>query len=87
MRGIDENGNEFFAYYESSVCHICKHYISDITCKAYPDEIPEEIYCNDSPRKYCSKKNDFAFEIVDELKEMYDKFYNENGSRRAEENK
>ena len=81
MREITEDGREIFVYCGSSVCLVCKHYISDGTCKAF-DEIPDEIYYGGSHhKKLPSQKNDIVFEIVDEFKKYYDKFYDKDGNR------
>jgi uncharacterized phage-associated protein len=83
MREITKDGREIFIYYGSSICLVCKHYISDVKCKAYPNKIPDEIYSDASPRKHCSQNDDFTFEIVDKYKEYYDKFYDKDGNRKV----
>jgi hypothetical protein len=93
MKKIDyENDNEliegvnYFVNWEPSECLVCKHFIEDnFTCKAFPDKIPDEVYHGGKHyKKHPLQKGEFIFEITNELKEMYDMFYDENHNRRPE---
>ncbi|MBL7086448.1 MAG: cytoplasmic protein [Candidatus Cloacimonetes bacterium] len=45
-------------------CPVCKHYTADLKCKAFPDEIPEEILIGefDHTKKHPEQDNDIVFE-------------------------
>jgi hypothetical protein len=82
-------GENYFINYEPSECLVCKHIEQDIygglSCEAFPDGIPYEIYSNTHYKKHPLQKGEFIFEITIELKKMYDMFYDENHNRRPED--
>ncbi|MBP6335467.1 MAG: cytoplasmic protein [Bacteroidia bacterium] len=47
-----------------SVCKDCKHYTLHLTCKAFPEGIPDEIAFNGMPHEKIlpNQKNNIVFE-------------------------
>ncbi len=47
-----------------SVCNDCKHYTLHLTCKAFPEGIPDEIAFNGMPHEKIlpNQKNNIVFE-------------------------
>ena len=50
------------------VCFNCKNYINNLTCAAFPIEIPEEILKgdNDHSKPLPEQENNIIFEPIDE---------------------
>ncbi len=53
---------------ESDLCINCKNYIGDLSCRAFPDGIPQEILLgeNDHSEPLPEQENDIVFEQMDE---------------------
>jgi hypothetical protein len=50
------------------ICIRCKHYnLEEGTCKAFPKEIPDDIYMgdNDHSKPFPGQKNDIVFEPIE----------------------
>ncbi len=51
---------------EIILCNICKNYMGDLTCQAFPDGIPDEILSgnNDHSKPLPEQGNDIVFETI-----------------------
>lgn len=49
---------------EITLCNICKNYLGDLTCQAFPNGIPNEILIgeNDHSKPLPEQANDIVFE-------------------------
>lgn len=56
---------------EITLCNICKNYLGDLTCQAFPQGIPEEILNgeNDHTKPLKEQLNDIVFEPEKEINE------------------
>ncbi len=52
---------------ENIRCFLCKNYLSDLTCQAFPKGIPEEILIdkNDHLKPLPEQNNDIIFEPIE----------------------
>ena len=49
------------------LCNICKNYLYDLTCEAFPDGIPEEIITgdNDHLSPLPEQENDIVYDPIE----------------------
>lgn len=58
------------------VCLFCKHFEESGKCKAFPQEIPDEIYNGQElhPTPLEDQENELAFELAPGMKKEYEEY-------------